>query len=98
MTAQAIAPRFLDLPSRSNEAWKYTPVDVIRALAHEPAARSQPLRLHADALDELAGDHGGLRLVFVNGYFVDAFSRSVPPLAGVTCQLGSANGPEADFA
>lgn len=55
------------LPTVRDEAWHYTPVPVIeRALcAAVPSVRAGAPS--ADVIDALAGDHGGPRIVFVNG-------------------------------
>jgi Fe-S cluster assembly protein SufD len=95
MTAQAIAPRRMELPSGRDEAWKYTPVDDILAVAYEVASRTTRVPVRSVAVDELAGDLGGLRLVFVNGYFVDALSSSARPGDGVACGVGLP-GPEGE--
>ena len=57
------------LPSTREEMWRYTPVeDIIHGLeASTPAPDALELVSPA-AVDELAGDHGGLRLVFVIGF------------------------------
>lgn len=62
------------LPTTKAEAWRYTPVDEIVAglEAAVPAAASH-VTLHQ--VDELAGDHGGPRLVLVNGRPVPELSR-----------------------
>lgn len=64
------------LPSTRDEAWRYTPVaEIIQALSL--AVRPAPASAEIDGrmVDELAGRHGGPRLVFVNGI-------AVPTLAG----------------
>lgn len=62
------------LPDERDEAWRYTPVgDVVRAF--EAAVPPGPTGLVGRArVDELAGDHGGARMVFVNGAFVPEVS------------------------
>lgn len=58
------------LPTTRDEAWRYTPVDdivgALDAAAPAPASASEVSR---SVVDALAGDHGGPRLVFVNGVF-----------------------------
>lgn len=58
------------LPDPHAEAWRYTPLTEIRSALEQarpaPAGHSFSGR---SAIDELAGDHGGPRLVFVNGVF-----------------------------
>ena len=56
-------------PTVRDEAWKYTQVRRILYVAFEPAEASASPRLSSAAIDQLAGDLGGARLVFVNGYF-----------------------------
>ena len=56
-------------PTVRDEAWKYTPVGRILSVAFEPGEASAGCRLSSAAIDQLAGDLGGARLVFVNGYF-----------------------------
>ncbi len=56
-------------PTVKDEAWKYTPVGRILSVAFEPAEASASCRLSSAEIDQLAGDLGGARLVFVNGYF-----------------------------
>lgn len=63
------------MPTRRDEPWHYTPVDKVLA-ALEAAARPDPsVRLDPNRLDALVGDHGGSRVVFVNGAFDEAASR-----------------------
>jgi Fe-S cluster assembly protein SufD len=58
------------LPTTRDEAWRYTPVDdivgALEAAAPAPASTSE---VSPSVVDALAGDHGGPRLVFVNGVF-----------------------------
>ncbi len=56
-------------PTAKDEAWKYTRVGPILEVAFEPAEPDASRRLSSAAIDQLAGDLGGTRLVFVNGYF-----------------------------
>ena len=64
---QRVAER--GFPTARDEAWKYTQVGRILDVAFEPAEASASPRLSSAAIDQLAGDLGGARLVFVNGYF-----------------------------
>ena len=60
----------IDYPSTSDEAWRYTEVDAIVARLRagmDPAPGSRPPSVTRCDVDRLAGDHGGPRLVFVNG-------------------------------
>lgn len=55
-------------PSSRDEAWKYTPVEeVVSRLRSATPAPSRTVR--PDVVDDLAGRHGSVRLVFVNGHF-----------------------------
>ncbi len=56
-------------PTAKDEAWKYTQIGRILDVAFEPAEADASLRLSSAAIDQLAGDLGGARLVFINGYF-----------------------------
>jgi Fe-S cluster assembly protein SufD len=56
------------LPTTRDEAWRYTPVDdIVRALEAASPAPGSSREVTPAVVDELAGDHGGPRLVFVNG-------------------------------
>jgi Fe-S cluster assembly protein SufD len=56
-------------PSAKDEAWKYTRVTPILEIPFEPAEPGASRRLSSGAIDQLACDLDGPRLVFVNGYF-----------------------------
>jgi Fe-S cluster assembly protein SufD len=69
-------------PHGRDEAWHYTPVDEIFAtLAGAVPAAAPAGQLDRSIVDDLAGDHGGLRIVFVNGVHVPQLSddRPLPP-------------------
>ncbi|MGH8803192.1 MAG: Fe-S cluster assembly protein SufD [Polaromonas sp.] len=74
-------------PTAKDEAWKYTRVAPILEIPFQPAEPGMSRRLSAASVERLAGDLGGPRLVFVNGYFAAELSalKGLPP--GV--QLGS---------
>lgn len=56
------------LPTVRNEAWRYSPLDAIgHALGKAQRPSDTSPAISRSTVDELAGDHGGLRLVFVNG-------------------------------
>ncbi len=58
------------LPTTRDEAWRYTPVDdIVRALEDASPAPASSSGVTRSVVDDLAGDHGGARLVFVNGAF-----------------------------
>jgi len=67
-------------PTAKDEAWKYTRVAPILEIPFEPAEPDTSHRLSSGAIDQLAGDLGGTRLVFVNGYFAPGLSslKSLP--------------------
>ena len=75
------------LPGARDEAWKYTPLDDILAAIFDPAPVRPQLPGGTAVLNNLAGDHGGPRLVFVNGAFAPNLSRTALAPAGV--ELGS---------
>jgi Fe-S cluster assembly protein SufD len=79
------------LPDGREEAWRYTPVDEIRAVLEsaEPAP-SPPSAIDRAVVDERAGNHGGPRLVFVNGVLAAALSDL--DLAPPGVWLGGAEG------
>ena len=56
-------------PTARDEAWKYTRVGPLLNVAFEPAEPDPSRRLSSAVIDQLAGNLGGIRLVFVNGHF-----------------------------
>lgn len=72
------------LPTAQDEAWKYTPLADILAMPLDPASISCARAVEVAAVDALAGDHGGPRLVFVNGYFAANLSDTGPTPSGVS--------------
>ena len=95
-------------PHGRDEAWHYTPVDEILAtLAGAVPAAGPAGHLDRSIVDDLAGDHGGRRIVFVNGVYVPQLSDDRPlppgfhfgPLAepsGVPAMLGTPGGDPLD--
>ena len=85
-------------PTVRDEAWKYTPVGRILSVAFKPAEASASPGLSSAAIDQLAGDLGGARLVFVNGHFSPQYSSlatlpqgvKVKSLASVLAEEGAA--------
>jgi len=73
-------------PTLADEDWKYTRVDAILDLPFEACVAGMNNGLSPSAIDELAGDLGGPRLVFVNGYFAPELSSltTLPEGATVT--------------
>ena len=56
------------LPTRRDEVWRYTPVDeILAALDDAVPAPAGVDGISRANIDEVAGDHGGRRAVFVNG-------------------------------
>ncbi|UVE15989.1 Fe-S cluster assembly protein SufD [Pseudomonas sp. LS44] len=74
-------------PTAKDEAWKYTRVAPMLAIPFQPAGPGASRQLSAANVEQLCGDLGGPRMVFVNGYFAAELSalKGLPP--GV--QLGS---------
>ncbi|MGH9022472.1 MAG: SufB/SufD family protein, partial [Acidimicrobiia bacterium] len=63
-------------PTPKDEDWKYSRLAPILHGQFEPAAVGTGHRLSVGAIDELAGDLGGMRLVFVNGHFARELSSA----------------------
>jgi Fe-S cluster assembly protein SufD len=63
-------------PTVKDEDWRYTRVASILATPFKPAKSSMDHLFSCDAIDKLAGDFGGIRLVFVNGHFMPTLSSS----------------------
>ena len=79
------------LPDSREEAWRYTPLDdVIAALESARPAHDRSGTVDRSVVDELAGDHGGPRLVFVNGVLASDISDLDRSPAGVW--MGGADG------
>ncbi len=95
-------------PHGREEAWRYTPLDEILAtLAGAVPATAPAAQLDRSVVDDLAGDHGGRRIVFVNGVHAPQLSDDRPlpagfylgPLArasGVPAGLGTPDGDPLD--
>jgi Fe-S cluster assembly protein SufD len=68
-------------PTAKDEAWKYTRVAPILETSFQPAEPDASQRLSTASVERLAGDYGGPRLVFVNGYFAAELSmlEGLPP-------------------
>ena len=71
---------FHGFPTGKDEAWKYTRVAPILEIPFAPAEPGASRALSPGGVIELAGDLGGPRLVFVNGYFAPELSalKSLP--------------------
>ena len=84
-------------PTGKDEAWKYTRVAPILEIPFAPA---EPAASHSLALSDvavLAGEFGGPRMVFVNGYFIPALSALKRLPHGVKiCSLASAFAKESE--
>ena len=77
-------------PTGKDEAWKYTRVAPILEIPFAPVEPGARRALSLGDVIELAGELGGPRLVFVNGYFAPELSalKSLPEGAKV-CSLAS---------
>jgi Fe-S cluster assembly protein SufD len=73
-------------PTAKDEAWKYTRVTPILETSFQPAKPGASRGLSDASIEQLIGDYGGPRLVFVNGYFAAEFSvlEALPPDTQVT--------------
>src|SRR3546814_18178519 len=80
------------MPDNHDEAWRYTPVEaIVAALESAAPAPSTKPAIDRALVDELAGDHGGPRLVLVDGVLVPELSDGLVALE-VTWQLTFAAG------
>jgi Fe-S cluster assembly protein SufD len=79
------------LPTTKDEAWKYTRIAPILGVPFAPSAPDISRRLSSGAVDQFAGDLGGTRLVFVNGYFAPALStqKKLPTTGAKVTNLAS---------
>ena len=71
-------------PTLKDEDWRYTRLGPILDIPFKPAAAGMGHRLSPSTIDELAGDMGGTRLVFVNGHFAAELSRLAELPEGAT--------------
>jgi Fe-S cluster assembly protein SufD len=71
------------LPNARDEAWKYTPLGDIASTTFAAVSESPSGSINEAMVDELAGDHGANRLVFVNGRFAPALSHDPQITPGV---------------
>jgi len=73
-------------PTKKDEAWKYTKLAPILDVAFARAERETSRRLSSRAIDQLADDLGGPRLVVVNGFFAPELSsfKNLPAAVKVT--------------
>jgi Fe-S cluster assembly protein SufD len=71
-------------PTLKDEDWRYTRLGPILEVPFEPAVLGMSRRLSWSTIDELAGDLGGTRLVFVNGHFAPELSRLAELPEGAT--------------
>jgi len=69
-------------PTLKDEDWKYTPVKTLLEVPFELASTSAGRVLSSAMIDELAGDLGGTRLVFVNGHLAAHLSSLTELLDG----------------
>ncbi len=72
------------LPNQREEAWRYTPLDdILAALRSARPAPDSADAVDRALVDELAGDHGGPRLVFVNGAIAPTLCDLNPEATGL---------------
>jgi Fe-S cluster assembly protein SufD len=86
------------VPTHHDEPWRYTPAEELAELVRVAVHPRTSLNLASGQVDVMAGDHGGPRLVFVNGVFAagasklrDASGATVRPLSAL--ERNSAPGP-----
>lgn len=87
-----------DAATSRDEAWRYTPVDEIVARIRTSAAatRATEMSVSRSVVEALAGNAGGPRLVFVNGFY-DAELSDHPVLPpGLWCGRAGPQHPPAD--
>ena len=82
------------LPDPRAEAWRSTPLDeIVAALGAAGPAPATWEGLDPAVVDDLAGDHGGPRLVFVNGALMLADNIAAIPMiikfSGITSALAN---------
>jgi len=72
------------LPDAHDESWRYSPVDEIvrRVTAARP---SPPAQVTREDIDRLAGEHGTIRVVVLNGVYAPALSDIDGVGVGVWC-------------
>lgn len=61
-------------PTSKNNAWKYTQIAPILDIPFQSAESEKGNSLSFSEVDQLAGDFGGTRLIFVNGHFIPEIS------------------------
>jgi Fe-S cluster assembly protein SufD len=71
------------LPTERDEAWRYTPVAEVLEALHDAVPAGASAEVDRAVVDDLAGDHGGPRLVFVNGAIVPELSDLAPGVPGL---------------
>lgn len=73
------------MPTRRDEAWRYTAADELVKLLEVAVQRETAVAMTTEDVDAMAGNHGGPRLVFVNGVFASGAS-SLHDEAGVAAR------------
>lgn len=73
------------MPTRHDESWRYTPADELVDLLGVAVHPRTSFGLASGQVDFMAADHGGPRLVFVNGVFAPGPSY-LRDVAGVTAR------------
>lgn len=74
------------LPKHHEEAWKYTPIDVL-AKQIEGTSPAEARTVDITQLNDMAADLGGTRLVFVNGLFQEQLS-TIATIKGLEITVG----------
>jgi len=82
------------MPTRHDEAWRYAPAKELVDLLGVAVVPRSSFVLASGQVDVMAGDHGGPRLVFVNGVFAPGPSH-LPGAEGVTARHLADLGPDA---
>lgn len=61
-------------PTFKDEDWRYTRMASILSVPFQPAPSGMDHLFSCDAIDKLAGNFSGIRLVFINGHFIPGLS------------------------
>lgn len=76
----------VEFPTTREEAWRYTALDeIVGHFESAGDAGSRAAAVTRELVDELAGSHGGSRLVFVNGTYDAALSDRTERSPGLRC-------------
>ena len=77
----------VELPTSREEAWRYTPTEEVRARFERATVATREARSLPDRslVDDLAGNVGGARMVFVNGTYAAELSDDQGLPSGLWC-------------